>query len=411
MNMPHQAPPGAMTLRYADLGTGPVSTESCRSAAYFELEREHIFKRSWLNVGREEDVPEPGSFFVKDIDILRTSLIVVRGRDGVVRAFHNACCHRGNEVARGCGRTNGFVCGFHGWTYDTQGRLDYVPDEDQFFDFNKADYALRPVHCDVWEGFIFINADPRPTHTLAQWLGEFHHTLAGYPFQDMYRVGYYQARVKANWKIIVDAFQEGYHVAFVHRRSIPKAFTGSDNPHCHLHGVELYERNRRGSIRANPNHEQFPSEALAMRAGATLTQGTCAEMDKLPPGVNPERHLDWGFDFNVVFPNFRFDPGQGWYFADNFWPVAVDESIYEFALYMPKARTHSERISQEYTRVLLRDAVREDLSTLEACQRAIMSGAMPQFVLSDQEIAVRHQYRVVEDMVRAGQARAAGQPT
>jgi phenylpropionate dioxygenase-like ring-hydroxylating dioxygenase large terminal subunit len=405
MNMPERFPPNAITLRYPELGVGPVSTEPCRSPAYFELEREHIFKQSWLNVGRDEDAAKPGDYFVIDIDVLQSSFIIVRGQDGKMRAFHNACCHRGNKVAAGKGNATDFVCGFHGWAYGTEGQLNHMPDEDQFFNFDKADYALREVNCDVWEGFIFINVAPQPKETLAQWVGEFKDTLAGYPFQNMYRVALYRAKVKANWKIIVDAFQEGYHVAFVHGRSIPNAFTGKQNPFCHISAVDLYKRNRRGSIYANPNHKAAGAEAVAMSCGSTLTQGTSADMSSLPIGVNPERKLEWGFDFNVIFPSFRFDPGQGWYFADNFWPVSVDESIYEIALYMPKPRTASERISQEYTRVLLRDAVSEDLSTLESCQRAIMSGAMPNFVLSDMEVAVRHQYHVVDKMVREGMAK------
>ncbi|MCG2634013.1 MAG: aromatic ring-hydroxylating dioxygenase subunit alpha [Gammaproteobacteria bacterium] len=404
MNAPDKnfpAPQGPFTVHYPELGTGPVSTEPNRSQAFFELEKEKVFKKSWLNLGRDEDIPNPGDYMVKDVEILNASFIIVRGQDNTVRAFHNACPHRGNKVASGTGNTKGFACGFHGWTFDNQGALVFVPDEEQFFNFDKKDFCLKSVNCDVWEGFIFINIDPNPTETLDEWVGELKGDLAGYPFETMACLGRYKARVKANWKIVVDAFQEGYHVAHVHKRSIPDAFTGEDNPHCHISSVKLFDRNRRGSIYANPNHQPGPTEALAWKYGATLTQGATAEHTTLPRGVNPEKRPEWGFDFNVVWPNFRFDPGQGWYFADNFWPISVDESIYEIALYMPPPKNAGQQISQEFTRVLLRDAVREDLSTLEACQQAIMSGAMDTFVLSDMEVAVRHQYKVLNDIVNA----------
>ncbi|MCG2634548.1 MAG: aromatic ring-hydroxylating dioxygenase subunit alpha [Gammaproteobacteria bacterium] len=401
MNAPGKGPRNAVTARYPNLGTGPISTEPNRSPEYFEKEREKIFKKSWLHMGREQEIPNQGDYIVKDVEVLNSSFIFVRGKDGQVRAFHNACPHRGNKVASGKGNTKGFACGFHGWTFDNQGALVFVPDEEQFFDFDKADFCLKPINCDTWQGFIFINADPEPSETLEQWIGEFVPGLEGYPFDNMVCAGRYGCYVDANWKIIVDAFQEGYHVAFVHARSIPDAFTGPANPFAHVSAVELYERNRRLSGYANPNHVPVPSEALAFKFGATLTQGSSADMSNLPIGVNPERVLEWCFDVNVIFPNFRFDPGQGWYFADTFWPISVDRSYYEIVLYMPAPTNAGEMVSQEYTRVLMRDAVREDLSTLESCQRAIMSGAMPTMTLSDMEVAIRHQYKVVDEIVNA----------
>ncbi|NNL86476.1 MAG: Rieske 2Fe-2S domain-containing protein, partial [Myxococcales bacterium] len=86
------------TKKYPHVGTGPVSTEPCISPEFFELERERVFKRCWLNVGRVGDIPNPGDYFVQDVAVCNTSIVVVRGRDGEVRAFHNVCSHRGNKV-------------------------------------------------------------------------------------------------------------------------------------------------------------------------------------------------------------------------------------------------------------------------------------------------------------------------
>src|SRR5947208_2001697 len=116
--------------RYPQLGTGPVPIEPCVSPEYFELERRMIFRRAWLNVGRVEEIPNPGDYFTKDIVAANASIIVVRGMDGVVRAFHNVCSHRGNKMAwdeSGCGRS--FTCSFHAWTYGLDGALKSVPDE------------------------------------------------------------------------------------------------------------------------------------------------------------------------------------------------------------------------------------------------------------------------------------------
>ena len=93
---------------------------------------------------------------------------IVRDIDGEVRAFHNICRHRGNKLVwtdfpreESSGQRRQFVCKYHGWKYDLDGACSFVQQEGEFFDFDKADYGLVPVHCDVWAGFIFVNLDRR----------------------------------------------------------------------------------------------------------------------------------------------------------------------------------------------------------------------------------------------------------
>src|SRR5262245_35123470 len=144
------------TLGYPELGTEPVAVEPFVSPEYFALKREKVFRNSWLNVGVTREIPNPGDYIVREIEITKTSLIIVRGRDNVIRGLHNVCKHRGNKLTQACnGTAKSFVCGFHGWSYNTTGKLVHVPDEDQFFDFDKSDYPLSPVATDVLKGFIF----------------------------------------------------------------------------------------------------------------------------------------------------------------------------------------------------------------------------------------------------------------
>ncbi len=86
---------------YPDLGTEPIPTDRCFSPGYYELEREKVFKRVWLKVGRVEEIPQPRSYKVKRLEVANTSIILVRGDDGQIRAFHNVCSHRGNKVVWG----------------------------------------------------------------------------------------------------------------------------------------------------------------------------------------------------------------------------------------------------------------------------------------------------------------------
>src|SRR5262249_405588 len=89
---------GSWTEHYPELGTAPISHEASMSPAFYELEGDAIFKRVWLNVGRVEQLPRNGSYFTKELAVAKTSVIVVRGLDGEVRAFHNICRHRGNKL-------------------------------------------------------------------------------------------------------------------------------------------------------------------------------------------------------------------------------------------------------------------------------------------------------------------------
>lgn len=389
-----------------ELGTAPLALETNISEEYFEGEREKLFKKVWLNVGREEDIPNPGDHFVKDLPILQTSLLVVRGEDGRVRAFHNMCMHRGNKVVKSCsGKAKGFQCGFHGWTYDLEGKLVHVPDEGQFPPFfRKSDHGLAAVATDTWEGFIFVNVDREPRQTLREYLGEMWEQYSGFPFGAMPRVARWTAEVNVNWKVFEDAFLEGYHVAFVHKRSLPDALTGDDNPFCHVPPTRFFGPHRSNTALANMNHRMSPAEALAFKAGYSLVNQADvmkAMMDALPVGVNPERRTNWAFDNANVFPNFWMFIGMGWYFTYNFWPLDVERTLYEVNYYAPSAPNASVRIGQEYARVLLRDSLREDLSTQESTQVMQRTGALTHMILSAQELMVREHRAWIDKYVQA----------
>ena len=113
--------------KYPHLGTAPVPAEPCISPEYFELERDRVFRKAWLNVGRVEDIPKPGDYVVRNLDACKASILLIRGKDGVIRGFHNVCSHRGNKVVwteRGsC--PGALSCGFHSWTFNTRGELTW----------------------------------------------------------------------------------------------------------------------------------------------------------------------------------------------------------------------------------------------------------------------------------------------
>ena len=394
---------------YPELGTGPLPLEVFTSVEQFALEREHIFRKVWLNVCRIEQLSKAGDYFVKDIGVCKTSVIVVRGKDGQIRAFHNICSHRGNKVVWDQnGNGSVFTCKFHGWMYGLDGTLRFVPDEKRFFDLKKDCLGLTPIQVDVWEGFVFINIDPNPQETLQEYLGEMATELAGYPFAESSATAFsWRAEVKANWKIVKDSFQEVYHVGCLHKRSLPDAFVSSDNPYTHMLDMKLFPRHGRASLFGNAAHQPSPVQALSYKHGSILVRSGFSE-NTLPVGVNPTRSTDWSFELHVIFPTFFVVVSEGTYFTHQFWPLSVDRTIWESTTYFPKATNLAQRFSQEYSRIIFRDIFLEDARTVEETQSVLLSGAKKEFLLQDYELLVRHSHNVVLNMIRGSDGKTIG---
>lgn len=399
------ANPRPFAERYPGLGTGPLPIEPYLSPQIFEAEREQVFRRSWLCVGRTDELPEPGSWLVRELPVCATSVLVVRGQDGQTRAFHNVCRHRMNHVVVGeCGYARHLVCGFHGWVYGLDGQLLSVPDEGSFHDLDKPALGLKALPTDVWEGFIFVHLADRPSLTLREFIGELWDQYAGFPMADMTRLCTIRATLECNWKVVLDAFQEAYHVLELHRRSAPQAFNGRENPLAHLNSVRLFQRHRAISVYGNPAQKPSPAAALALKLARTATY-TPALGDKrgaMPPGVNPDQRADWAFDETLLYPNMSWYTADGWALVQYYWPITAHRTAYEQHFYSYAPTTVSGMIGLEHTKTLLFDVALEDLSTVERIQSAASSRAVDQMWLSDQEIAIRHSHSVIDRALQEG---------
>ncbi len=393
---------------FPSMGTGPIPAEAYTSPEYFEKERENIFKKTWMMVGREQEIPEPGDYFQKPISILNANLIVVRGKDGIVRAFHNSCRHRGNQVCyEQHGNTKFFSCGFHGWVYDNMGKLVHVTDRDRFFDLDEATLALAPIATETWNGFIFVNAEPEPEQNLKDYLGGLGEQLDGYPFDKMVQIGKWSAQVKCNWKVFIDAFHELYHVGWVHRNWLGPAFVEAPREAARISSVRIYGPHHSATIPRNPNYQPTEIEQLAYKySGGGMVRNREARglPEGPPPGINPDGDANHAFEVNVIFPINFIDMAPDWYFTYEFWPVAVDETHWVCKMYSPKPQTIGERLAQEVLVVQFRDGLLEDLSTEESTQQGLKSGAVPFLQFSDQEITCRHLYEAADQMVRGKKA-------
>jgi Rieske 2Fe-2S family protein len=183
---------------------------------HYRRELRAIWYRDWVAVGRSEDVPRSGDYFVAEIGEQR--IFVTRGTDGAIRAFHDTCRHRGSSLCSGArGRfANGrIVCPYHAWTYDLNGALVATPVRIDVPDFSLADYPLYSVPVDQWGGFVFISLAETPGDFLA-YLGTDAAVLGQWPLESMVSVRRETKQLACNWKIYWENYSECYHCPLLH---------------------------------------------------------------------------------------------------------------------------------------------------------------------------------------------------
>ena len=204
-----------------------LPTRWYRDPEIFRTEKEHIFCREWIAVCREEEIPHAGDHLV--LEVLGESVLMVRNREGQLRAFYNVCRHRGSRLCRTPAETaqmkvslpggitaGRIVCPYHQWSYDFNGALVAAPHLSAAAGFRKQDFPLHPVAVDTWGGFVFVNLTPDAAKPLMIQLEGVPSRLRRYPLADL-RIGasvHYE--VAANWKIICENYNECYHCGGVH---------------------------------------------------------------------------------------------------------------------------------------------------------------------------------------------------
>jgi phenylpropionate dioxygenase-like ring-hydroxylating dioxygenase large terminal subunit len=219
-----------------DLDTHPVSDVLRResrlapgntrvpAAAYYakewhDLEVERLWSRVWQLACLEAEIPNTGDYYVYDIAHL--SFLVVRTGTGEIKAFRNACLHRGRKLrdCDGHGAKN-LRCAFHGWSWQLDGSLREIPCEWDFPDIDQADYDLPEAKVGTWHGFVFINPD-RDALPLAEFLGDLDEHFAALPYERRYKAAHVAKIMPVNWKACQDAFMESYHVVATHPTLMP----------------------------------------------------------------------------------------------------------------------------------------------------------------------------------------------
>lgn len=181
------------------------------------IEREQLFAREWICVGRIEEVARPGDYIT--FEILEEPVVIVHGRDGEIRALSNVCRHRGTKIAKGSGNARTLVCPYHHWTYDLAGGLLAAPHMEDRSDFGIANCRLPELRCELWQGFVFVSLDP-DAPALAPRLAGLEEITRNYHFEEMKLRYLADEAWDTNWKCLVENFMEGYHLSALHRKTL-----------------------------------------------------------------------------------------------------------------------------------------------------------------------------------------------
>jgi Rieske 2Fe-2S family protein len=182
--------------------------------AVFEYEQDAWFSRTWLCAGRDEDAAQPGDYFLARI--AGEAVVVVRGTDGALRAFHNVCRHRGSVLLEAQqGHLVRFQCPYHAWTYGLDGELHHAGHTDGLVDFAPEQNGLVPVRLATWQGFVFLSREPEPP-SLDRLLDDLWAQIDRYPIASLRRAHRIEYQVRANWKVIGENYSECYHCPGVH---------------------------------------------------------------------------------------------------------------------------------------------------------------------------------------------------
>jgi Rieske 2Fe-2S family protein len=270
----------------------------------FQRELDGLFGRMWFCAGRSEEVARAGQFVLRQLN--GYNVIVTRSQSGRVQAFHNVCRHRGTQLCtEATGQFPGSIqCPYHSWTYDFDGRLIGAPHMDEVPHFSKRDYPLLGVHADEWDGHVFLNLSSGPEPLTAQ-LGPLVDKFRDWRMQDLRLGKRIVYDVKANWKLIIQNYNECLHCP---------------NLHPALNKLSHYLSGENEPLTAT-----FMGGRMDLQPGvATLSMdGTCPR--SILPGLSAEdaRRVY----YYCIFPNMMLSLHPDYMLTHTLWPIAPDRTI------------------------------------------------------------------------------------
>ncbi len=187
------------------------------SDTFLEAELQHVFRKDWFCVGRVDALANPGDYLT--CELADQPVLVIRDRDGGLRAMSNVCLHRMSTLLEGRGNARAIVCPYHAWTYNLDGSLRGAPAMDQNSGFCKEGYTLPQIRCEEWLGWVFISLDPLAL-PVAETLADVEGLIEGYDMAGYTETFHEEHLWDTNWKILAENFMESYHLPVCHAGTI-----------------------------------------------------------------------------------------------------------------------------------------------------------------------------------------------
>jgi len=419
-----------------------IRTGRYTDPAFARLEHANLWSKVWQAAARLDEVPEPGDYTVYEIG--EQSVIVVRVDGDTIKAFNNACPHRGTALAEGCGsfEHERIICPFHGWRWGIDGAVQYVLERQQFHggQLKDSDVALRELSLEVFAGFVFINFDRDP-QPFDEFIAPVRQLVEDLAIGDMHHIWWKSVVAPANWKVALEAFLEGYHVPathpqlevasaeFIYGDDVSRDITFSHRDHIYetfAHGHGRFLGGQKTPMAGHTTQAGDPVEIMAARLNL-LVEGMDAMILKedvalvrslkgkpIPEGSSlgaeyvralyttaagqgrpmpkPEREVmdQWGGEI-FIFPNLMILPQAGNCMMYRVRPDGFDPDSCIFEIYstktLPADETPPRAVVQKMTDVSdpeqFLQIPRQDFSNIPRIQKGLHTSGCKQIWLAD----------------------------
>jgi phenylpropionate dioxygenase-like ring-hydroxylating dioxygenase large terminal subunit len=345
--------------------------------AFFELEKQHIFRTGWHLVCHQNDIPATGDYHT--FEILGESVVSVRGDDGQIRSFHNVCRHRASRLLDGqkgqCGRR--ITCPYHAWTYSLDGRLIGVPYKETFRGLDQQKSGLAALDQEIFMGFVFVRFAPG-LPSVREMAAPYLHELAVYRMEELVPQGRVTLRPRqVNWKNVADNYSDGLHINVAHP-GLTRLFGKG-------YGIEAqpWVDKMWGALR------DVPSSNWSER----LYQKLLPAVDALPP----ERQRLW--TYFKLWPNIAFDIYPDQIDFMQFVPVSPTETLIREIAYVHPDSRREMRAARYLNWRINRKVNIEDKTLIERVQAGMNSSSYTVGPLSENEVCLRSFARRMRSLI------------
>jgi phenylpropionate dioxygenase-like ring-hydroxylating dioxygenase large terminal subunit len=380
--------------------TLPAQAYTCEE--FFAWELDHVLRAGWQCLAHVSQIPKPGDFL--NLDLLGEPLIVVRGKDDAIRVLSRVCPHRSMDIMpegfgydghgpaeahegrAGCGHTRLFLCPYHAWTFELDGRLKACPEMHEAEGFCRDEFFLKPFRSAIWQGFIFVNFDGQAP-PLAAGLTGMERDLAAFRLEQMKLVVAREWDCPFNWKVLVENFMESYHHLGIHHKTLQPMMPARDT---------WAEQERRHYVRSHlPYKDSVRDEYRAFEEKGDFSAA-------LPPvpGLKAEQKSEWGLF--LAHPTFLLATAPDrviWYRLQ---PLGPDRlKLLTTALVAPEVLAHENfgTLRQNVEKQLV-DFHLEDMEVCTAVQRGFYANGWQPGRLSHLEMTVWLFHRYLAARIR-----------